>query len=114
MRVLAGDHCHEHRYAGAESIADIYLFATLGANASKILTGLCRDIENQSVRGSARPAPPELARGRHDLYTPLRRLDISRPDIEHKILGAGDVNRSLMVSKAEVTSSDLITAGRTC
>jgi hypothetical protein len=52
--------------------------------------------------------PPELARWRRYVDASLRGLDISRPDIKEKIFCAGDVDRNLMVSKAEIVSNDLI------
>jgi hypothetical protein len=105
---LTGHYGQEYRNPRAECITDINSFSALSPNATKILTRLCGDIENESVRGSGRAAAPELAWWHQYLDATLCGLDISGPDIDKKILTAANVDHNFMVAKAEVASNNLL------
>jgi hypothetical protein len=89
--------------------ADINCLASLGSDSSEAHSGLRRYVQDYSISGSGGAASPKLTRRRQKLNATWKSLSIPRPGMQDEICVAGYMHDSLMITKAKVTTNDVLT-----
>jgi hypothetical protein len=98
-------------HAGAEGSGDIDGLARSRANTAQIHPGFRRYVEDKSIVGARGTNAAKLAGRRGDLDSSMEGLYITRPDVQHKILVAGDVHDMVVVLQSKVASRNVMYGG---
>ena len=117
--IMASHHCQKNCHPRTEGVhlpvddsfgaaADINCLASLGSDSSEAHSGLRRYVQDYTVSGSGGAASPKLTRRRQKLNVTWKSLNIHRPGMQDEICVAGYMHDSLMITKAKVTTNDVL------
>ena len=106
--IMASHHCQKNCHPRIKGFADINYLASLGSDSSEAHSGLRRYVQDYSISRSGGAASPKLTRRRQKLNATWRSLSIPRPGMQDEICVAGYMHDSLMITKAKVTTNDVL------
>ena len=106
--IMASHHCQKNCHPRIKGVADINCLASLGSDSSEAHSGLRRHVQDQTISGSGGAASPKLAGRRQKLNATRKSLNIPRPGMQDEICVAGYMHDSLMITKAKVTTDDVL------
>jgi len=89
-------------------VADINCLARLASDGSEAHSGSRRYVQGYPVSGVGGTAAPKLTRRRQKLNAARIILNIHRPGMQDEIRVAGYMHDTLMITKAEVTTNDVL------